>query len=120
MTFILKPDLDIVKMYHHTKNEVSMSPGSKVIAQADTHTDTQTDGQTDTHTHRHDENITSTAHAGGKKKRKMPLQVFSASAHRNVTVEASFKPGVIYGRATASEMNRLRRHDPLKSEYSDF
>ena len=27
-----KIDLDIVKMYHHTKNEVSMSTGSKVIA----------------------------------------------------------------------------------------
>ena len=29
---ILKLDLDVVKMYHHTKNEVSMSIGSKVIA----------------------------------------------------------------------------------------
>ena len=32
MTLILKPDLDMVKMYLHTKNEVSMSRGSKVIA----------------------------------------------------------------------------------------
>ena len=45
LTLILKLDLDIVKMYHHTKNEVSMSTGSKVIAeqthtQIDTHTDT--------------------------------------------------------------------------------
>ena len=30
MTLILELDLDIVKMYHHTKNEVSMSIGSKV------------------------------------------------------------------------------------------
>ena len=40
MALILKLDLDIVKMYHHTKNEVSMSTGSKVIAQTDRHTDT--------------------------------------------------------------------------------
>ena len=56
MTLILKLDLDMVKMYHHTKNEVSMSTGSKVIAQTDTQR----------HTDRHDENITSTAYAGGK------------------------------------------------------
>ena len=49
MTLILQLDLDIVKMYHHTKNEVSMSTGSKVIAR----TDTQTDGQTDRKTHTH-------------------------------------------------------------------
>ena len=47
MTLILKLDLDIIKMYHHTKNEVSMSTGSKVIAQ----TDTQTHTHTHTHTH---------------------------------------------------------------------
>ena len=47
MTLILKLDLDIVKMYHHTKNEVSMSTGSKVIAR----TDRQTDRHTHTHTH---------------------------------------------------------------------
>ena len=39
MTLILKLDLDIVKMY--TKNEVSMSTASKVIAQTDTHTHTR-------------------------------------------------------------------------------
>ena len=55
LTLILKLDLDIVKMYHQTKNEVSMSTASKVVAQTDTQTDT----------HRHDENITSTAYAGG-------------------------------------------------------
>ena len=32
MTLILKLDLDMVKMYLHTKNEVSMLRGSKVIA----------------------------------------------------------------------------------------
>ena len=40
MTLILKLDLDMVKMYHHTKNEVYMSTGSKVIARTHTHTDT--------------------------------------------------------------------------------
>ena len=47
MTLILKFDLDIVKMYHHTKNEVSMSSGSKVIAQTDTQTHRHTDKHTD-------------------------------------------------------------------------
>ena len=44
MTLILKPDLDMVKMYHYTKNEVFMSRHSKVIAQTDgqTHRQTQT------------------------------------------------------------------------------
>ena len=32
MTLGLKLNLDIVKMYHHVKNEVSMSRHSKVIA----------------------------------------------------------------------------------------
>ena len=40
-------DLDIVKMYHYTKNEVSMSNASKVIAQ----TNKQTYRLTDRHTH---------------------------------------------------------------------
>ena len=57
MTLILKLDLDMVMMYHHTKNEVSMSTGSKVTA--------RTDENTHTDTHTHDENITSTAYAGG-------------------------------------------------------
>ena len=52
MTLILKLDLDMVMMYHHTKNEVSMSGHSKVIAQTDTQTDRHT------HTHRQYENIT--------------------------------------------------------------
>ena len=43
MTLILNLDLDMVKMYLHTKNEVSMSSGSKVIAGTDRNTDTQTD-----------------------------------------------------------------------------
>ena len=49
MTLILKLDLDMVKMYFHTKNEVSMSSHSKVIARTDRQT--HTDRQTDTHTH---------------------------------------------------------------------
>ena len=51
MTLILELVLDIAKMYHHTKNEISMSTGSKVIARTDNHTDRQTDKQTDTRAH---------------------------------------------------------------------
>ena len=40
ITLILEFDLDLVKMYRHTKNEVSASNASKVIAQ--THRQTQT------------------------------------------------------------------------------
>ena len=40
MTLTLKLNLDIVKMYHYTKNKVSMSNASKVKAQTDRHTDT--------------------------------------------------------------------------------
>ena len=51
MTLILKLDPDMVKMYHHTKNEVSMPRNLKVIArmdrQTDTHRHTDTDRQTD-------------------------------------------------------------------------
>ena len=60
MTLILEIDINMVKMYYHTKNEVSVSTASKVIAGA----------QTDTHrhAHRHYEDITSAAYAGGKYK----------------------------------------------------
>ena len=51
MTLILKLDLDMVKMYLHTKNEVLMWSGSKVIVWTDRHTDRQTDRQ-DRHTDR--------------------------------------------------------------------
>ena len=57
MTLILKVDLDMVKMYLHTKNEVSMLRGSKVIAWTDRNTDTQTD--------RHDQKHYLPAYAGG-------------------------------------------------------
>ena len=50
MTLILKLDLDMVKMYQHTKNEVSMLEHSKVIARMDTQTDRQTDRQIDRYT----------------------------------------------------------------------
>ena len=46
MTLILKLDFDMVKMYLHTKNEVSMSRGSKyrnTDRQRDRYTDKQTD-----------------------------------------------------------------------------
>ena len=52
MTLILKLDLDMVKMYLHTKNEVSMLRGSKTETQTDRHTDRQTDTQTHRHTDR--------------------------------------------------------------------
>ena len=44
-----------VKVYHHTKNEVSIATASKVIV--------QTDRQTDRQTHRYYKNITSLAYA---------------------------------------------------------
>ena len=53
MTLILKHDLDIVQMYRHTKIEVSILTGSKVIVRTDKHTDRQTDWLTDWLTHRH-------------------------------------------------------------------
>ena len=62
MTLILKLDLDIIKMYHHIKNEVSMPRHPKVIA--------QTDRQIHRHTHRHTdrqyEKHYLPAYAGGK------------------------------------------------------
>ena len=48
MTLVLKPDLDIIKMYVCTKNEVPTFSSSKVIIW----TDRQIDGQTDTQTNR--------------------------------------------------------------------
>ena len=68
MTLILKLDLDMVKMYLHTKNEVPMSSGSKVIAWTDRNTDnrhTDTHRQTDTQTDRHDQKHYLPAYAGG-------------------------------------------------------
>ena len=43
MTLILKLDLDMIRMYHNTKNEVSMSSHSKVIARTGRHTHAHTD-----------------------------------------------------------------------------
>ena len=42
MALVLKIDLDRVKMYHHTKKEVSMSRHSKIIAGMDRQTHRQT------------------------------------------------------------------------------
>ena len=50
MILILKLDLDMVKLYLHTKNKVYMSRDSKVIARTDRNTDTQTHRQTHRHT----------------------------------------------------------------------
>ena len=43
MTLVLKLDLDIIKMYVYTKNEVPTFSDSKVIIRIDTQTDTHTD-----------------------------------------------------------------------------
>ena len=65
MTLIPKLDLDIVKIYHHTKNWSSYVNCLKSYSpKRQTHG--QTDWHTHTDTHRHYENITSTAYAGGK------------------------------------------------------
>ena len=42
MTLVLKFDLDVVKMYLHSKNEVSISRHSKVVDQMDRQTDIPT------------------------------------------------------------------------------
>ena len=46
MTLILKLDLDMVKMYLHTENDIPSFNGSKIIAWTDRQTDKQTDTQT--------------------------------------------------------------------------
>ena len=43
MTLVLELSLDMAKMYHHTKYEVSMSRHSKVIARTVSQTDRQAD-----------------------------------------------------------------------------
>ena len=53
MTFILKLDLDLVKMQHHVKN------GSFYVNSFKSYSPNR-------HTDRHDENVTSTVYAGGK------------------------------------------------------
>ena len=58
MSLVLKLDLDMVKMYNHTKNEVFMLRHSNVIAQTDRQTNTQTHRKTHTPTDRQYENIT--------------------------------------------------------------
>ena len=58
VTQILKLDLDMVKMYFHTKNKVSMSRHSNVITQPDRQAEKQT------HTDRQYENMTSTYPGG--------------------------------------------------------
>ena len=50
MTLILKYNLDMVKMYHHTENEVSMSRHSEFIAQTHRQTQRQYENITFPHT----------------------------------------------------------------------
>ena len=52
MTLVLKLDLDIIKVYVCTKNEVPTFCSSKVIIWTDTQTDGQADKQTDRQTER--------------------------------------------------------------------
>ena len=49
MTLTLKLDLNIVKIYLYSENEVPSFSSSKVIAWQDRHTDTETDRRTHTH-----------------------------------------------------------------------
>ena len=56
MTLIFKFNLDIIKMYHHTKNKVAVSTASKVKDTLQTHTHRLTDRCK----HRQYENIVST------------------------------------------------------------
>ena len=53
MPLILKLDLDMIKMSHHTKNEISMLRHSKVIARTDRQTHTYRDTQTHSQKHKH-------------------------------------------------------------------
>ena len=43
MILVLKLDLDMIKMYHYTENQILNYGGSKVITRTDRHTDRQTD-----------------------------------------------------------------------------
>ena len=63
MTLVLKLDLDIIKMYVCTKNEVPTFSGSKVIIWTDTQTDRQTDRRMDRQTRL---KLLPTAYADGK------------------------------------------------------
>ena len=78
MTLILKFDLDMVKMYQHTKNEVSMSRGSKVIAW----TDRNTDRHTHRHTDRHDQKHYLTTYAGGNNKGTHENETWPQKRHK--------------------------------------
>ena len=51
MALVLELDLDMVKMSYHTKNELSMSRHSKVIACTDTHTQTHRQHENTTFPH---------------------------------------------------------------------
>ena len=80
MTLILKLYLDMVKMYLHTKNEISMSRGSKVIALTDRNTDRQKD--THTHTQRHDRKHYLPAYAGGSERQTGILEMQAVVSRR--------------------------------------
>ena len=78
MTFVLKFDLDVVKISYHTKNEVSMSRHSKVIAQTDRHTIGRSRGACPVHAPLQDPILSfshtfsqKSAHVGGQNPPKM-------------------------------------------------
>ena len=78
MTLIL--DLDMVKIYLHTKNEACMWSGSEQM-------DTQIDRQIDTQTDRHDQKHYLPAYAGGnepsitQKKQGHVIELLSGSGN---------------------------------------
>ena len=79
MIFALDLDLDMVKIYHHTKNEVSVSTASKVTA--------QTDGR-QTNPHTRYENITSTHTRWVKRQQENMLRV---KGFKNKYLKTKFK-----------------------------
>ena len=70
MTLILKLDLDMVKMYLYTEDEVPSYGSSKVIAWTDTQIDRHTDRQTDL------SEIITYPHADGNKPRNFIICCF--------------------------------------------
>ena len=90
MTLILKLDLDMVKMYLYTKNEISMSRGSKVIAWTDIHTDWQTDTQTHRQTHRHDWKHYQPIYGGGNNELHTHISHQHTNRHGNCDARSRF------------------------------
>ena len=101
MTLMLKLDLNKIKMYLHlhTKNEVSMSSGSKVIAWTDRNTDRQTDTHTHRQTDRHDRKHYLPTYAGGNysKRQVLLIHFFCSMSILNFLVHWGFVNNKILG-----------------------